>query len=222
MLSERSALSDIDSRVTVGLPVLKASGSAEQRAVWQKDSRYRTFVLIGCWSLIVTVLVWRAYGVHRLGLSLFIGLQFVGFLVYSLFEYLFHRFVFHFQWKNRGRTEAEYLDKSHHNSPNSPTQLPKFPGYLALFGVIFFAVFRPVLGAAWAESFSAAFLIGYISYEAVHYFCHNHVPRSRVGKYLKKNHMIHHYVDPQARFGITTPLWDIIFGTYRTVPKRAI
>jgi sterol desaturase/sphingolipid hydroxylase (fatty acid hydroxylase superfamily) len=41
---------------------------------------------------------------------------------------------------------------------------------------------------------------------------------SRIGRFLKEYHMKHHYVDEHAGFGVSTPLWDIVF---RTVPAWA-
>jgi sterol desaturase/sphingolipid hydroxylase (fatty acid hydroxylase superfamily) len=37
--------------------------------------------------------------------------------------------------------------------------------------------------------------------------------RRGVLKYLKRYHLQHHYKTPQQRFGVTSPLWDVLFGT---------
>jgi sterol desaturase/sphingolipid hydroxylase (fatty acid hydroxylase superfamily) len=33
------------------------------------------------------------------------------------------------------------------------------------------------------------------------------------GKYLKKFHMDHHFAEMGAKWGVSSPLWDIVFGT---------
>jgi sterol desaturase/sphingolipid hydroxylase (fatty acid hydroxylase superfamily) len=30
---------------------------------------------------------------------------------------------------------------------------------------------------------------------------------------VKRYHMLHHFRTPDARFGVSSPLWDIVFGT---------
>jgi sterol desaturase/sphingolipid hydroxylase (fatty acid hydroxylase superfamily) len=32
-------------------------------------------------------------------------------------------------------------------------------------------------------------------------------------KYLKRHHMMHHFKTPQARYGVSSPVWDVVFGT---------
>ena len=33
----------------------------------------------------------------------------------------------------------------------------------------------------------------------------------------RRNHMVHHFKRPHQLFGVTTPLWDYVFGTW---PRR--
>jgi len=47
----------------------------------------------------------------------------------------------------------------------------------------------------------------------IHYATHHFPMRSPVAKYLKRHHMMHHYKDPDTRFGVSSPLWDKVFGT---------
>ena len=48
----------------------------------------------------------------------------------------------------------------------------------------------------------------------MHYATH-HFPmrRGRVWRYLKRHHVMHHYKTPNARFGVSTPFWDWVYGT---------
>ena len=55
--------------------------------------------------------------------------------------------------------------------------------------------------------------IGYAAYEYVHYACHQLPVTSRIGRYIRRHHGIHHYRDETVNFGVTSPLWDYIFGT---------
>ena len=63
--------------------------------------------------------------------------------------------------------------------------------------------------------FMSGFIGGAIVYDSIHYYCH-FGPELEVGwlKRLRVNHMKHHYRNSRSNFGVTTNLWDIVFGTY--------
>ena len=50
-----------------------------------------------------------------------------------------------------------------------------------------------------------------------HWWTHVGKARTRWGKYLRRHHMLHHFKDHDLYFGVSTPLWDFVFGT---VPKQ--
>jgi sterol desaturase/sphingolipid hydroxylase (fatty acid hydroxylase superfamily) len=50
-------------------------------------------------------------------------------------------------------------------------------------------------------------------YDLTHYYLHHFSPRSEYGRRLKKNHMLHHFKDPERRFGVSNMVWDKVFGT---------
>jgi sterol desaturase/sphingolipid hydroxylase (fatty acid hydroxylase superfamily) len=48
-----------------------------------------------------------------------------------------------------------------------------------------------------------------LAYDMLHYATH-HIPMRRgVWKTLRR----HHYRTPEQRFGVSSPLWDVVFGT---------
>ena len=61
-----------------------------------------------------------------------------------------------------------------------------------------------------------AFLIGYLIYDYMHYYLHHAVPRTKLGKRLREQHMRHHFQDHRYGFGVSSPLWDAVF---RTLPR---
>lgn len=61
--------------------------------------------------------------------------------------------------------------------------------------------------------FLPGFLVGYASYLGVHYIVHAFQPPKNFLKVLWVNHAIHHYKDPDVAFGVSTPIWDYVFGT---------
>ena len=72
-------------------------------------------------------------------------------------------------------------------------------------------------GAPLGEPFFAGFVVGYLFYDGTHYYVHHFVPTTRWGKFLRRHHMTHHFADHDGGFGVSSPLWDLIF---RTMPAK--
>lgn len=61
----------------------------------------------------------------------------------------------------------------------------------------------------------AGFLVGYGAFLFVHYAVHHWTIRPTDTLYrLKMMHAAHHRLD-DVNYGVTTTLWDRVFGTYR-------
>ena len=88
-----------------------------------------------------------------------------------------------------------------------------FPLALIFYG-LFYLVMAELLGAPhWVNPLMGGFIIGYIAYDLTHYATHHWPMRSGYARYIKRHHMIHHYKNPEARFGVSSPIWDMVFGT---------
>jgi sterol desaturase/sphingolipid hydroxylase (fatty acid hydroxylase superfamily) len=37
--------------------------------------------------------------------------------------------------------------------------------------------------------------------------------KSRLAQMVKHHHILHHFQDPAKRYGVSSPLWDYVFGT---------
>jgi sterol desaturase/sphingolipid hydroxylase (fatty acid hydroxylase superfamily) len=73
---------------------------------------------------------------------------------------------------------------------------------------VFFLVFGRVAPAAFA-----GLLVGYLFYDMLHYATHHFSMKRGLWLWLKKYHMRHHYDDDHAGYGVSSPLWDYVFGT---------
>ncbi len=99
--------------------------------------------------------------------------------------------------------------------------MPLVPAAIGLASL--YALFRAVLGSPLVEPFFAWFILGYLAYDYTHLAIHCRNPRTRLGKYLRRRHMLHHFVTPNACWGVTSPLWDWVMGTTgepRPRPRR--
>ena len=145
-----------------------------------------------------------------LGLSTFFG----GIVITTLIEYFLHRFGFHFEPKTeKGRLNHFILHGYHHDFPNDPMRLVLPPIGIWPVAVVIGVIYYFVFGAYFWPVFGGTAL-GYIAYDWIHYYTHFFNPKRGVGKWLKRYHMMHHFDSPHHRFGITSPVWDLVFGTY--------
>jgi sterol desaturase/sphingolipid hydroxylase (fatty acid hydroxylase superfamily) len=64
-----------------------------------------------------------------------------------------------------------------------------------------------------AFSFTAGFIVGYSLYLGVHYMVHAYAPPKNFFRVLWVNHSLHHYKNGKMVFGVSSPLWDYIYGT---------
>ena len=83
-----------------------------------------------------------------------------------------------------------------------------------LFYAVFYLILDVVLGIPyWIAPTFAGFITGYLIYDMTHYATHHWAMRSGYLKFVKRYHMQHHYKTPDRRFGVSSPLWDMVFGT---------
>ena len=142
-----------------------------------------------------------------------------GILVWSLSEYLLHRFVFHYEPTQRWLQRVWYLIHGvHHEQPQCKTRLVMPPILSIPLALFFYVVFLVTVGMILAlprlsgPSF-AGFLTGYLAYDMLHYAEHHLSMRWGFLKFLKRYHLRHHYKNPNHGFGVSSPVWDVVFGT---------
>ncbi len=143
-----------------------------------------------------------------------------GALVWSLVEYLLHRFLFHRispTWA--GRRTYFIAHGVHHDFPTDRGRLVMPLGVSIPIGLSVYLIMRVLAGATWAAPMFVGFGIGYLSYDGIHYATHHFRMTSPLGRYLKRYHMVHHHTGEAARWGVSSPLWDWVFGTMGETKK---
>ena len=74
-----------------------------------------------------------------------------------------------------------------------------------------------------AWPFFGGFMLGYIFYDEIHYATHHAPMKFGWWQKVKHHHVLHHYHDPDKGFGVSSPLWDVVFGTLDpTEQKEAV
>lgn len=139
-----------------------------------------------------------------------------GVLFWTLFEYVMHRYIFHMVADSRLGGRIIYtMHGVHHEYPRDKDRLfmPPIPS-LIISGIIFLIMF---LCVRWyALALFSGFITGYLLYASMHYAIHAFAP-PRFLKALWRNHHLHHYKTPEKGFGVSSVLWDVVFGT---VPSK--
>lgn len=144
----------------------------------------------------------------------FVGWLLAGYLVWTLTEYWLHRIVFHFEPEHGIGARLHWMMHGvHHDHPNDPLRLVMPPSASIPLATMFALAFHKLLPTAEAHALGAGFFAGYLAYDMTHYYVHHFVPKSRLGKLLRENHMRHHFQDDTAGFGVSAPWWDVVFGT---------
>lgn len=178
-----------------------------------------TIVII--WVPVVFILLWAGVVSRLAGSSVWLLPMYylVGIVFWSFAEYILHRFMFHFRPRNPKQERIVFMFHGvHHAQPQCKTRLVMPPIVSVPMALIFYGLFSLIIGVVFKAQYlvnplSAGFLTGYLIYDLTHYATHHFAMRGPVLKYLKRYHMQHHYKTPDARYGVSSPFWDIIFRT---------
>jgi sterol desaturase/sphingolipid hydroxylase (fatty acid hydroxylase superfamily) len=148
----------------------------------------------------------------------------VGAALWTLGEYVLHRFAMH-ELKGKGILSREHLE--HHVTASwrfDPILLLAWTG-VVLVSLVWAAVGWLVAGWMAGACLAGGWIVGYFYYEYQHAQSHLRGPRGRYTRWLRRNHFHHHFGHPMANHGVTTPIWDRVFGTLEApvvvrVPRR--
>ena len=126
-----------------------------------------------------------------------------GVLAWTFVEYVIHAWLSH-----TFKTFATPLHDAHHRDPHAVFTIGAWiPIALTWIGGL------AILSWAPGMIFYTGMVAGFVAYELVHYRIHFSRPRTAFEEHLRSRHLVHHYREPNACFGVTTELWDLIFGS---------
>jgi sterol desaturase/sphingolipid hydroxylase (fatty acid hydroxylase superfamily) len=153
---------------------------------------------------------WRQ---RAMGGGAVLGFLALGVLIWSLVEYTMHRWVFHYQPTSRWGKQFHFLLHGvHHDYPRDASRLVMPPVISIPFSLVSYGLFVIGFGRVAPAAF-AGFLVGYLFYDMLHYATHHFSMTRGVWLWLKKYHMRHHYDDDHVGYGVSSPVWDYVFGT---------
>jgi hypothetical protein len=132
-----------------------------------------------------------------------------GLFIWSLLEYVAHRASFHHAPSSRLQLAFGYLMHGvHHAYPDDSRRWVMPLGVTVPIATVLYLLVGRLAPAAFA-----GFLHGYLTYDLLHYFIHRGRLPTPLGRFLRQYHMTHHYATPDRHFGVSSPLWDVMFRT---------
>lgn len=146
-----------------------------------------------------------------------------GVLGWSFLEYVIHRWLGHDRRFRRSLFAKEHIRHHIEGDYFSPSWKKAIVAGLAFAGLspVAVLVLGKVNGLAWV----AGFVVFYVAYEVLHRLDHTYAGVGPYGRWQRRHHFYHHFENARMNHGVTSPLWDIVFGTYRRpgvihVPER--
>jgi sterol desaturase/sphingolipid hydroxylase (fatty acid hydroxylase superfamily) len=181
--------------------------------VLEKLTHTHIAVPITMFVLFSAGLLYYALTYSQLPILLIGALFIVGLLLFTLVEYLVHRYVFHMEPNSPRKAKMQYtIHGVHHEYPKDKTRLAMPPLMSALLALFLLWLTTSLMGE-YAYAFLPGFVMGYSGYLFVHYITHAYPPPDNLFRILWVNHSVHHYKSQNKAFGVSSPLWDYVFGT---------
>ncbi|PJF17427.1 Ceramide very long chain fatty acid hydroxylase [Paramicrosporidium saccamoebae] len=140
-----------------------------------------------------------------------------GLVLWTIYEYFFHRFVFHMDEALPERPMALVvhflIHGVHHFLPMDRYRLVMPPLLMSAFTIPVAITLRILFDAPIAAMLLAGSLTGYVAYDMIHYYSHHGTFLPKYVQRMKTYHMDHHYVNPNQGFGVSNMIWDVVFDT---------
>lgn len=196
-------------RVTQGSPRFFTSPLLE---LFTKTPWYGVLI---AWLPVIGVLVSFAAG--RLALGWLVHLLVDGMVLWTAYEYIFHRFLFHMDEhlpEHKLAIMLHFMTHGvHHFLPLDRYRLVMPPLMMLVLSTPVGLTWALVLGPAQAAALMAGSFLGYLTYDMIHYYSHHGLYMNSYLRRMKTYHMDHHYVNPNAGFGVSSVIWDAVLNT---------
>jgi dihydroceramide fatty acyl 2-hydroxylase len=198
---------------------LRASPRLFENPLLDKLSRVHWSMPLVFYTPFVALLAWLSF--NTLGPTTVAGMALLGYVIWTLVEYFGHRYLFHAEFPGTWGARIHLLIHGvHHDHPNDPLRLVMPPLLSAPIMLAALLIGRVLFGFPLAYPGLMGFMVGYLVYDMVHYYVHHAEPKTRLGRSLRRLHMLHHFRDPKRGFGVSAPWWDKIFGTQHLAARQ--
>lgn len=194
------------------------SSFADYKTEQARLSRRRLYPLSVFYGVYAGAVALQTFSSSRPWTGLAFGLA--GVPVWTLVEYLFHRYVLHGRFPKRdgriGRFLHDRLDPLHWEHHERPFDALHISGQLSDLLPVF--IVAAPLSWLWPVYTAPVLLAGvvlcYVIEEWAHHSVHFYTFQNRYFQYLQRYHRYHHSPEGmESGYGLTSGLWDWIFRT---------
>ena len=163
---------------------------------------------------IISYLMYQAVTSPTIALWEVLGWFIGGIAIWTVTEYVLHRWLFHYEPPGKLGKRLHFIFHGvHHDYPNDSMRLVMPPAVSLPLAYLFYLGFRNLVPHDGFFAFFAGFLAGYLFYDMLHYAIHHAPMKGKIWMALKTHHLKHHFKDPDAGYGVSSPLWDVIVGS---------
>ena len=143
---------------------------------------------------------------------IYLGLFVVGMFSWSFVEYGMHNWNGHLM---RGKTRFSKSHLKHHVDPEfEMTNKDKIAQAFPIAGGVFL-LSSLILGWVGGLIYLGGMLTAFLIYEYMHWSAHALAPKTFYGRWMRRHHFYHHFTNARFNHGFTSPIWDIVFRTFR-------
>ncbi|MEE6450344.1 sterol desaturase family protein [Gottfriedia acidiceleris] len=181
---------------------------------------YRDFFLhfdIIVMGVLFLVGIIYSLGFHLSWLTVLIFI--IGLIFFMFSEYVTHRFIFHIK-APKNKLLLKFMKRIHYDHHMYPDDLKllflpiwySIPN-LGSLCIIYFLISKDLIQTI---AFGSGLIFMLLVYEWKHYVAHKPIkPLTKVGRQIKKLHILHHFKNENFWYGVSTPIFDGIFGTLK-------
>ncbi|UPM55621.1 sterol desaturase family protein [Gottfriedia acidiceleris] len=181
---------------------------------------YRNFFLhfdIIVMGVLFLVGIIYSIGFHLSWLTVLIFI--IGLIFFMFSEYVTHRFIFHIK-APKNKLLLKFMKRIHYDHHTYPDDLKllflpiwySIPN-LGSLCIIYFLISKDSIQTI---AFGSGLVFMLLVYEWKHYVAHRPIkPITKVGQQIKKLHILHHFKNENFWYGVSTPIFDGIFGTLK-------
>ena len=200
----------------------KRTTREERRAHINKAELYKPFIF---YAVVLAALNASAFtsGAYLSTINAAASLA-AGLLSWGLVEYSIHRWILHRMPPREGAgLPGNRTHLAHHADPNAldrlNVQLSESLPVCVVYWMLAWALTGDWRAAVFAYD---GLMLGYFFYEYLDYQAHHGAARGPVVRYFRRYHLLHHHYDARVRFGVTSPLFDYLFGTFHVERRRSL
>jgi len=185
-----------------------------ENKIMEALSRVHPAVPLIIYLPLVTYFLYLSISTYSVSFVNIFFLVVAGIFVWSFIEYVLHKYIFHFDAKSEFGKKIHFIFHGvHHDYPSDSRRLVMPPSVSIPLAALFYFIFRYLVGEVYVLPFFSGFIIGYLFYDLTHYAIHHFNMHSKFWLEIKNHHMLHHYHDQDKGYGVSSPLWDLVFGS---------